>query len=166
LKTHDNKSKEVLEKTKEMVICLKTQLEEDNKNEEAQKIQLTKRETSCHRLELESINLKRIQIQNKEEIKRLKNEVFYLTKDIEEFKTYDKTNNCTKFLDDTEEMVINLKTQLEGAKEKEEALKIHLTKKEETCHMLEMEVINLKKKNEKKKSIVKFQNNSTILYRI
>jgi hypothetical protein len=63
-------------------------------------------------------------------------------------------------------MVINLKTQLEGAKEKEEALKIQLTKNEETCHMLEMEVINLKKKNENTKATVKFQNNSTILDRI
>ena len=44
-------------------------------------------------------------------------------------------------------MVINLKTQLEGAKEKQEALKIQLTKKEETCYMMEMEVVNLKKDN-------------------
>jgi hypothetical protein len=145
---------------------LMTQIEEAKKNEEAHKIQLTKKEESCHRLELEAINLKRIQIENKEEIKRLKNEVVDLTKYIEELKTYEKTNNCTEVLDDTEEMVINLKTQLEGAKEKEEALKIQLTKKEETCHMLEMEVINLKKKNEKTKETVKFQNNSTILDRI
>jgi hypothetical protein len=81
-------------------------------------------------------------------------------------KTYDKTNKCTEVLDDTEEIVINLKTQLEEAKEIEEALKIQLTKKEETCHMLELEVINLKKKNEKTKATVKFQNNSTILDRI
>jgi hypothetical protein len=55
-------------------------------------------------LELEAINLKRIQIENKEEIKRLKNEVVDLEKDIEDLKTYEKTNNCTKVLDDTEEM--------------------------------------------------------------
>jgi hypothetical protein len=52
-------------------------------------------------LELEAINLKRIQLENKEEIKRLKNEVVDLTKDIEELKTYEKTNNCTEVLDDT-----------------------------------------------------------------
>jgi hypothetical protein len=69
-------------------------------------------------LELEAINLKRIELENKEEIKILKNEVVYLTKDIEELKKYEKTNNCTKFLDDTEEIVSNLKTQLEGDKEK------------------------------------------------
>jgi hypothetical protein len=69
-------------------------------------------------------------------------------------------------LDDTKETIINLKTQIEGAKEKEESLKIQLTKKEETCHMMEMEVINLKKKNEKTKTTVKFQNNSTILDKI
>jgi hypothetical protein len=41
-------------------------------------------------------------IENKEEIKRLKNEVVDLTKYIEELKTYDKTNNFTEVLDDTE----------------------------------------------------------------
>jgi hypothetical protein len=35
LRTHDNKRKEVLEETKEMVIFLKTQLEETKKNEES-----------------------------------------------------------------------------------------------------------------------------------
>jgi hypothetical protein len=42
-----------------MGICLKTQLEEAKKNE-AQKIELTKREESCHMLELEIINVKKI----------------------------------------------------------------------------------------------------------
>jgi hypothetical protein len=118
--------------------------------------QLTKKEESCHKLELEAINLKRIQIEKKEEVKRLNNEVVDLTKYTEELKTYEKPNNCTLVLDDTKEMVVNLNTQLEGAKEKEEALNIQLTKKEETCHMLEMEVINLKNKNGKTKETVKF----------
>jgi hypothetical protein len=104
-------------------------------------------------LELEVINLKRIQQESNEEIKRLKNEVVNLTKHIEELKTYDKINNFIEVLDDTEEMKINLKTQIEEDKEKEESLKTQLSKKEETCHMLGMEVINLKKKNEKKKSL-------------
>jgi hypothetical protein len=43
-----------------MVICLKNQLEEIKKNEEAQKIQLTKREESCHMLEMEIIDIKKI----------------------------------------------------------------------------------------------------------
>jgi hypothetical protein len=86
----------------------------------------------------------------------LKTEVVDLTKEIEELKTYDKTNKCIKVLDETEEIIISLKTQIEEAKEIEEDLKIQLTKKEETCHMLELEVINLKKKNEKTKETVKF----------
>jgi hypothetical protein len=81
-------------------------------------------------------------------------------------KTYDKTNNCKKLLDDTEGIVISLKNQLEEANEIEEDLKIQLTKKEEKWHMLELEVINLRKKNEKTKETVKFQNNSTILDKI
>jgi hypothetical protein len=36
------------------------QIEEAKKNEESHKVQLTKKEESCHRLELEAINLKRI----------------------------------------------------------------------------------------------------------
>ena len=59
---------------------LMTQIEEDKKNEESHKIKLTKKEESCHRLELEAINLKRIEIENKEEIKRLKNEFVDLKK--------------------------------------------------------------------------------------
>jgi hypothetical protein len=69
-------------------------------------------------------------------------------------------------LDEVEEIVISVNTQLEEAKKIEEDLKIQLTKKEETCQMLELEVINLKKKNEKTKAIVKFQNSSTILDKI
>jgi hypothetical protein len=53
-------------------------------------------------------------------------------------------------------MVNSLKNQLEESKESEETLKSQLTKKEESCHMLELEVINLKKKNEKTKETVKF----------
>jgi hypothetical protein len=70
--------------------------------------------------------------------------------------TYDKTNKCKELLDETEEIVISLKTQLEEDKEIKEDFKIQLTKKEETCHMLQLEVINLRNKNEKTKTIVKF----------
>ena len=70
-----------------MVNYLKTQLEEAKESEETLKRQLTKKEESCHTLELEVINLKRIQLENKEEIKILKNEVVDLTRDIEELKT-------------------------------------------------------------------------------
>jgi hypothetical protein len=93
-------------------------------------------------------------------------DVVDLTKEIKVLKTYDKTNKCTEVLDETEKIVISLKTQLEEAKEIEEDLKIQLTKKEETCHMLELEVMNLKKNNEKTKASVKFQNSSAILDKI
>jgi hypothetical protein len=49
-------------------------------------------------------------------------------------------------------MVICLKTQLE------EAHKIQLNKKEESCHMLELEIINVKKINE--------SNNATLMTQI
>ena len=69
--------------------------------------------------ELEAINLKRIQLEYEEEIKKLKTKVFYLTKDMEELKTYNKTIKCKEVLDETEGIVINLKTQLEHAKKVE-----------------------------------------------
>jgi hypothetical protein len=74
--------------------------------------------------ELESINLKWIKLEYEEEIKIFKTKVFDLTKDMEELKTYDKTIKCKEVLDETEEIIINLKTQLEHAKKVEEALKI------------------------------------------
>ena len=63
-------------------------------------------------------------------------------------------------------MTIILKTQIEEDKEIEEALKIELTKKKDSFHMLELEVVNLKKNNEKTNATFKFQNNSSILDRI
>ena len=43
-----------------------TQIEEAKKKEEAQKIQITKKEESCQMFELEAINLKRIQLEYEE----------------------------------------------------------------------------------------------------
>jgi len=45
----------------------------------------------------------------------------------------------------------------------EESLKIHLTKKEELCQILKLEIVNLKQMNEKTNKMVNFQNSSTIL---
>jgi hypothetical protein len=96
----------------------------------------------------------------------MKTKVFDLTKDMEEMKTYDKTIKCKEVSNETEEIVINLKTHLEHAKEVEEALKIQLTKKEELCQILKLEIINLKKMNEKTNKIVDFHNTSAILDKI
>jgi hypothetical protein len=116
--------------------------------------------------EVEVINLKRIQLEHEEEIKILKTKAFDLTKNMEELKIYDKTIKCKESLDETEEIVINLKTHLEHAKEVEEALKIQLTKMEELCQILKLEIVNLKKRNEKTNKNVNFQNSSTILDKI
>jgi hypothetical protein len=45
----------------------------------------------------------------------------------------------------------------------EESLKIQLTKKEETCHMLKLEIFNLKRMIEKTNKIVNFQSSSAII---
>jgi hypothetical protein len=94
---------------------------------------------------------KRSQLEEKEEeIKRLKNE-------IEENKKVD--NEIRKSL----EVNIHLKTQIEEAKRVEELLKNQVNEKEESCHKLEAEVVDLRKKVEKSN---KFLNSSTILNEI
>ena len=59
-------------------------------------------------------------------------------------------------MDETEEIFINPKTHIEHAKEVEESLKIQLTKKEELCHILKLEIVNHKKMNAKTNKIVNF----------
>jgi hypothetical protein len=94
---------------------------------------------------------KKTQLEEKEEeIKRLKNE-------IEENKKVD--DEISKSL----EVNVNLKTQIEEAKRVEELLKNQVNEKEESCHKLEAEVVDLRKKVEKSN---KFLNSSTILNEI
>ena len=131
-----NKCTEELEETKEMVNSLNTKIKEAKESQETLKSQLTKKEESCHMLGLEIINLKRIQLENKEEIKRLNIEVVDLTKEMNELKACDKLNKCTKELEETKEISNNLNTQLEEAKESEEILKIQLAKKEKSFQKL------------------------------
>jgi hypothetical protein len=94
---------------------------------------------------------KKTQLEEKEEeIKRLKNE-------IEEHKKVD--DEISKSL----EVNVHLKTQIEEAKRIEELLKNQVNEKEESCHKLEAEVVDLRKKVEKSN---KFLNSSTILNEI
>jgi uncharacterized protein YydD (DUF2326 family) len=58
------------------------------------------------------------------------------------------------------ETIIHLNTQIKEAKRVEELLKDQINKKEESCHKLEDEVVDLRKKVEKSR---KFLNSSRIL---
>jgi hypothetical protein len=88
--------------------------------------------------------------EKEEEIKRLKNE-------IEENKKVD--DEIIKIF----EVNIHLKTQIEEAKIIEELLKNQVIEKEESCHKLEVEVVDLRKKVEKSNKLL---NSSTILNEI
>jgi DNA repair exonuclease SbcCD ATPase subunit len=80
---------------------------------------------------------KKTQLEEKEEeIKRLKNE-------IEENKKLD--DDISKIT----EVNVHLKTQIEEVKRVEELLKNQVNKKEESCHKLEVEFVDLRKKVEK-----------------
>jgi DNA repair exonuclease SbcCD ATPase subunit len=94
---------------------------------------------------------KKTQLEEKEEeIKRIK-------KEIEEKKKVD--DELSKNL----EFNTNIKTNIEEAKSIEELLKNQVNEKEESCHKLEAEVVDLIKKVEKSNTHIKFMNNSTIL---
>jgi hypothetical protein len=94
---------------------------------------------------------KMTQLEEKEEdIKRLKNE-------IEENKKVDDEINKSL------EVYIHLKTQIEEDKRVEELVKNQVNEKEESCHNLEAEVVDLRKKVDKSN---KFLNNSTVLNEI
>jgi hypothetical protein len=98
--------------------------------------------------EQEEIN--KIQLEEKEEdITRLKNE--------KEDKKLD--DEIRKSL----EIIVHLKTQIEEAKRVEELLKNQVNEKEKSCHKLEVEVVDLRKKVEKSN---KFLNSSQILNEI
>jgi hypothetical protein len=101
---------EELDKIQKKDMFLQQHLNQSNRNKHEENIQLEDKE---------------------EEIKILKTEVVDLTKEVKELKTYDKPNKIIEVSEETKEMIISLKTQLEEAKEIEEALKIQLTKNKE-----------------------------------
>jgi hypothetical protein len=94
---------------------------------------------------------KKTQLEEKEEeIKTVKNE-------IKEKKKVD--DDLSKSL----EVNVNIKKKIEKAKIIEELLKNQVNEKEESCHKLEAEVIDLRNKVEKSKIQINFMNNSIIL---
>lgn len=58
---------------------------------------------------------------------------------------------------------IRLKTQVEEVRRIEEILKDQFDEKDRTCQKLEMEVVDIRKKDEKIDVHAKFKNSSTIL---
>ena len=76
----------------------------------------------------------------------MKAKVTNLTEEVEELKTHESKRK--EVLKESEELVNSLNTQLRKIKESEEDLKIQLTKKENSYHVLELEIINFKKINE------------------
>ena len=66
-------------------------------------------------------------------------------------------------IEETKATNIRLKTQVEEVRRIEEILKDQLDEKDRTCQKLEMEVVDLRKKDEKNDVHAKFKNSSTIL---
>jgi hypothetical protein len=121
------------------------------------KIQLENKEDEIKRLKTKVVDLTE---ENEEKIKRLKNEISQAK---EEKKEDDVSRKNIADLKELRENYVNLKIQLEEAKRREEVVRNQLDKKEESCHELEAEVVNLRKKVEKSDTQNKFLNNSMTL---
>ena len=63
-------------------------------------------------------------------------------------------------------MIIELNTKLQETKRKEEILNKELNEKQQTCKILEVEIVQLKGKLEEEDIQSKFENNSKILNNI
>ena len=61
------------------------------------------------------------------------------------------------------EINVNLRTQLEEAKRMEEWLKNQVNEKDESCHKMEEEVVDIRRKVDKSNNHIKFMKNSAIL---
>jgi hypothetical protein len=98
--------------------------------------------------------------EKEEEIERLKNEINQAK---EEKKEDDEPRKNLVDIKELRESYVNLKIQLEEAKRREEVVRNQLDKKKESCHELEAEVVNLRKKVEKSDTQKEFLNNSMTL---
>jgi hypothetical protein len=150
--------KEKLKDNEEIISEKNIQLE--NKEEEIKRLKtkvvdLTKeKEEEIERLKNEISQAK------EEEIERLKNEISQAKEEKKE--DYEPSKNLAD-LKELRESYVNLKIQLEEDKRREEVVRNQLDKKEESCHELEAEVVNLRKKVEKSDTQIKFLNNSMTL---
>lgn len=63
----------------------------------------------------------------------------------------------------TRKTIISLKSQIEDDNKTEEILRIQLLKKKDSCHLLELEVEDLRKKDKNENAYIKFKDSSTIL---
>jgi hypothetical protein len=139
------------------ILEIKEKLKDNEEIISEQKIQLENKEEEIKRLKTEVTNLTK---EKEEEIERLKNEISQAK---EEKKEDDEPSKNLAELKELRESYVNLKIQLEEAKRREEVVRNQLNKKEESCHKLEAEVVNLRKKVEKSNTQIKFLNNSMTL---
>ena len=73
------------------------------------------------------------------------------------------SKNISEELEETRTTNIKLKTQVKEARRIKEVLKDQLNEKERTCQNLEMEMVDLRNKDEKNDAHARFKNSSTIL---
>jgi hypothetical protein len=108
-----------------------------------------------HILKLKEI-LKEHEKSNKTQLEEKEEEITRLRNERDDKKVYDDISKSI-------ETIFHLKIQIEEAKRIEELLKNQINEKEESCHKLEGEVVDLRKKVEKSN---KFLNSSQILNEI
>jgi hypothetical protein len=110
------------------------------------------RRSQRHILKLKEM-LKELEESSKTQLEEKEEEITRLKNEKEDMKVDDEISKSF-------ETIVHLKTQIEEAKRVEELLKDQINEKEESCHKLEAEVVDLRKKVEKSN---KFLNSSRIL---
>jgi chromosome segregation ATPase len=113
------------------------------------------RRSKRHILKLKEM-LKEQEESNKTQLEEKEEEITRLKSEKEDMKVDDEIRKSF-------ETIVHLKTQIEEVKRVEELLKNQINEKEDSCHKLEAEVVDLRKKVEKSN---KFLNNSQILNEI
>jgi hypothetical protein len=113
------------------------------------------RRIQSHILKLKGM-IKEQEESNKTQLEEKEEEITRLNNEKEDMKVDDEIRNFF-------ETIVHLKTKIEEAKRVEELLKNQINEKEESCHKLEAEVVDIRKKVEKSN---KFLSSSLILNEI
>jgi chromosome segregation ATPase len=100
-----------------------------------------------------------------EELRRYRRKNKSLKEQLLDYKEEQKSREeeVSKSIKKTEQIIVDLKTQLQEAKRIEEILSKRLNDKEQNCEKLEAEIVLLRRKLEKGTNLSKFESSSKIL---
>jgi len=100
-----------------------------------------------------------------DELRKYKNKNKLLRGQLLEFEEAQqlRKNEVSKTIKESEQIIIDLKTQLQEARRNEEVLNKQLNEKQQDCKNIEIEIVELKRELEKGDNQSRFENSSKIL---